>query len=194
MAQVWNLPGPDRLDFVRRLARGLAFLGVLGSGLVVSAFLAGFGTFGQHPLALGLLGELLALSVNVTQYLLAFRVLTPKAVPTPRLVPGAVVGGIALDSPAGVGGLSDWARPAQRQCHIRAVRHGAGADGVGLSRRRDQHLRGGTEHGACPRSAASAPCFNRLSPRPTGTRSHSRPGKIADGPRSASRSLSPRRR
>ncbi len=104
MAQVWNLPGPDRLDFVRRLVRGLAFLGVLGSGLVLSAFLAGFGTFGQHQFALGLLGEFLALTVNVAQYLLAFRVLTPKTVPTRRLVPGAVVGGMAWTVLLALGG------------------------------------------------------------------------------------------
>jgi YihY family inner membrane protein len=104
MSQVWNVPGPDRPNFLHRLARGVVFLGVLGTGLLLSAFLAGFGTFGQHDVALGLLGEVLALAVNVGQYLLAFRVLTPRAVRTRRLIPGAVAGGVAWTILLAVGG------------------------------------------------------------------------------------------
>jgi YihY family inner membrane protein len=94
MAQIWNLEGPDRPNYLTRLLRSLGFLAVIGVGLFVSTFLAGFGTFGRHNLWLGIVGEVLAASVNVGQYLLAFRVLTPKKVPTRPLVPGAVVGGI----------------------------------------------------------------------------------------------------
>lgn len=94
MAQVWNLEGPDRPNYLTRLLRSVGFLAVMAVGLIVTTFLAGFGTFGRHNLWLGMLGEVLAASVNVGQYLLAFRMLTPKKVPTRRLVPGAVVGGI----------------------------------------------------------------------------------------------------
>jgi YihY family inner membrane protein len=104
MSQVWNLPGPERPNFVKRLARGLAFLGVLGTGLVLSTFLATFGTFGRHDILLGLLGEVLAVVVNVGQYVLAFRVLTPRSVPTRQLIPGAVVGGIAWTILLALGG------------------------------------------------------------------------------------------
>ncbi len=41
------------------------------------------------------LAEAAAALVNVGMYLIAFRVLTPKGVPTHKLVPGAVAGGIA---------------------------------------------------------------------------------------------------
>jgi len=94
MAQVWNLEGPDRPNYLTRLMRSLGFLAVIAVGLIVTTFLAGFGTFGRHNLWLGIVGEVLAASVNVGQYLLAFRVLTPKKVPTRQLVPGALVGGI----------------------------------------------------------------------------------------------------
>lgn len=95
MAQVWNLEGPDRPNYLSRLLRSVAFLAVMAVGLVVTTFLAGFGTFGSHNVALGLLGEVLAALGNVGQYLLAFRVLTPKKVATRDLVPGSIVGGVA---------------------------------------------------------------------------------------------------
>src|SRR5580698_3894167 len=35
MAQVWNLPGPNRPNFVHRLGRSASFLGILGTGVVL---------------------------------------------------------------------------------------------------------------------------------------------------------------
>jgi len=104
MAQVWNVPGPDRPGFAPRLARSFLFLAVLGSGLVVSTFLAAFGTFGRHDVALGVAGELLAVAVNVAQFLLAFRILTPRSVGTRGLVPGAVAGGVLWTVVLALGG------------------------------------------------------------------------------------------
>jgi uncharacterized BrkB/YihY/UPF0761 family membrane protein len=94
MAEVWNLPGTDRPNYPRRLVRGLAFLASLGVGLVLTSFLAGFGTFGHHELALGVVSEFLAVTVAAAQYLLAFRILTPGPVKTRQLVPGAILGGV----------------------------------------------------------------------------------------------------
>ena len=51
MSQIWNLPGPARPNFPKRLVRSLAFLAVLALGLVVSTFLAAFGTFGSHDVS-----------------------------------------------------------------------------------------------------------------------------------------------
>jgi YihY family inner membrane protein len=104
MSQVWNLAGPDRPNFVKRLGRSFAFLAVLGSGIVVTTGLAGFGTFGRHNVVLGVLSELLALIVNIATYFGAFRVLTPKVVHSRKLVAGAVVGGIAWTILQAVGG------------------------------------------------------------------------------------------
>lgn len=104
MSQIWNLPGPERPSYPKRLARSFAFLAVLGVGLILSTSLATFGTFGRHNVGLGLVGEVLAVVVNVGQYLLAFRVLTPKSIGTRALLPGAVVGGIAWTLLLAVGG------------------------------------------------------------------------------------------
>lgn len=94
MSQVWNLPGPQRPDYVHRLIRSVAFLGVMAVGLAVTTGLASFGSTGGHPLyAAGAL--IVAALVNVLQYLLAFRVLTAASVATRKLWPGAVVGGVA---------------------------------------------------------------------------------------------------
>src|SRR6185312_8548015 len=104
MSQIWNLPGPDRPNFVNRLGRSFAFLAVLGVGLVVTTGLAGFGTFGRHNIALGVVSELLAVLVNIATYLGAFRVLTPKVVESRKLVAGAIVGGVAWTILLAVGG------------------------------------------------------------------------------------------
>ena len=40
MSQVWNLPGPDRPNYWKRLARSVTFLLVLALGLATSTFLA----------------------------------------------------------------------------------------------------------------------------------------------------------
>ena len=94
MSQVWNLPGPDRPNFPKRVVRSMGFLAVMGLGLIITTGLASTGTFSGHSWYLAISAELLAVAVNVGQYFLAFRVLTPKAVETRRLWPGAVFGGI----------------------------------------------------------------------------------------------------
>ncbi len=104
MAQVWDLPGPQRPNFVRRLARSLAFLGVLGGGVLITSALASFGTFSSHVWYLIVAAEAVAGAVNVGQYFLAFRVLTPKVVETRNLWPGAVLGGVVWTVLQAVGG------------------------------------------------------------------------------------------
>lgn len=94
MSQVWNVPGPERPRYAARLLRSVEFLGVLAGGVLVTTVLASFGTIGGHWLPLRLLGEALAVIVNIGQYLLAFRILTPHRVGTRALVPGAVLGGV----------------------------------------------------------------------------------------------------
>jgi YihY family inner membrane protein len=94
MAQVWNLPGPDRPNYFSRLVRSFGFLAVLAGGVIVTTGLASAGTFGRKAVVLAVGLEALAVAVNVGQYWLAFRVLTPPRVASRCLWPGAVVGGI----------------------------------------------------------------------------------------------------
>ena len=95
MEQVWNLPGPARPGYLQRLGRAALFLGLLGVGVVVTTLLASLNTYGRNAAVLVVLAEAAAVAANAGMYLAAFRVLTPKGVPTRKLVPGAVAGGIA---------------------------------------------------------------------------------------------------
>jgi YihY family inner membrane protein len=104
MSQIWNLPGPDRPNYVARLGRSFGFLAVLGLGIVITTGLASFGTFGRHNAALGILAEVLAVAVNIATYLAAFRVLTPKVIHSRKLVPGAILGGVLWTILQAVGG------------------------------------------------------------------------------------------
>ena len=80
---------------LQRLGRAMEFLGVLGVGVILTTLLASLNTYGQKAAIFVVLAEAAAALVNVGMYLIAFRVLTPKGVPTQRLIPGAVAGGIA---------------------------------------------------------------------------------------------------
>jgi YihY family inner membrane protein len=93
MAEVWNLPGRLRPNYLQRLSRSLAFLAVLVLGLVVGTFLAGAAPTVNGPASFVVAGSAASLSVNVAEYLVAFRVLTPRDVPLRQLVPGSVLGG-----------------------------------------------------------------------------------------------------
>jgi YihY family inner membrane protein len=95
MEQVWNVPGPDRPGFVQRLGRAAEFLALLGVGVLATTLVAGLNNYTSSANILIALAEGAAAAVNVGMYAAAFRLLTPKSVPTRKLLPGAVVGGIA---------------------------------------------------------------------------------------------------
>jgi YihY family inner membrane protein len=94
MEQVWNLPGPARPGFVQRLGRSGLFLCLLGGGVIVTTLLAGLTIYLHNGLAFKLPIEVVTAAFNAGMYLGAFRALTPKGVPTGKLVPGAITGGI----------------------------------------------------------------------------------------------------
>jgi YihY family inner membrane protein len=93
MQQVWNLPGPARPGYFPRLARCLLFLMLLGVGLVVTTGLTSLGVFRNQGVILTILLDIAAAIANGLMFLLVFRVLTAKGVPTSNLVWGAVAGG-----------------------------------------------------------------------------------------------------
>jgi YihY family inner membrane protein len=94
MEQVWNLPGPARPGFVQRLGRAGLFIALLGGGVIVTTVLASLTTYLVKGFWLVVLTELLTAAFNTGMYIGAFRVLTPKGVPTHALIPGAITGGI----------------------------------------------------------------------------------------------------
>ncbi|HUN35429.1 MAG TPA: YihY/virulence factor BrkB family protein [Trebonia sp.] len=94
MEQVWNLPGPARPGHLARFGRALLFLALLGCAVVATTLIAGLSTYGNRPSALVVFAAAVEAVVNAGMYVAAFRILTPRGVPTRDLVPGAVAGGI----------------------------------------------------------------------------------------------------
>jgi YihY family inner membrane protein len=94
MEQVWNLPGPARPGFVQRVGRSILFICLLGGGVIATTLLTAFNTYGHNDPGFVAFVQGLAATVNAGMYIGAFRVLTPKGVPTRDLLPGAVLGGI----------------------------------------------------------------------------------------------------
>jgi YihY family inner membrane protein len=95
MEQVWNLPGPARPGYLPRLGRSMLFLGVLGAGVIASTLLTGLVAYGHNVVITVVLAQILAALANVALYLISFRVLTPRGVPSRNLIAGAVTGGVA---------------------------------------------------------------------------------------------------
>jgi YihY family inner membrane protein len=95
MAQIWNVPGPKRPGYLQRLGRTGLFMLVLAVGVLVTTGLASLNAFGHQRSLLVAGADALALAANMGMYVLGFRVLTPKEVPTRDLVPGAMLGGVA---------------------------------------------------------------------------------------------------
>jgi YihY family inner membrane protein len=95
MGHVWNLPGPDRPNFLTRLVRSMLFLALLAGGVIATTALTSLSTYGgNRPLSLLAFAEASAAAVNAGMFVGAFRILTPKAVETRDIVRGAVIGGV----------------------------------------------------------------------------------------------------
>ncbi len=106
MSQVWNLPGPERLNYWKRLARSVTFLLVLALGLATSTFLAAVIPAvhgGSMLLAVG--GGAASAIVNFALYLFAFDVLTPAKIRLRQLAPGAAVAGVGWTILQALGGF-----------------------------------------------------------------------------------------
>jgi YihY family inner membrane protein len=95
MAQVWNVPGVDRPGFFPRLARGASIIGVLGLGVVATTIFSGFSVFDSSLPVLRAFTVVVTAVLNVVISLAAFRLLTPKAIASRDLVPGAILVGLA---------------------------------------------------------------------------------------------------
>ncbi len=104
MAEVWSVPVRDRPSFLPRIGRALLLLAVIGLGVVATTVLAAVATLlPESPVVVGLT-IVVTVALNIALYLLAFRILTPKQVPTRSLRVGAVVGGTAWTALQALGG------------------------------------------------------------------------------------------
>jgi YihY family inner membrane protein len=105
MEQIWNLPGVDRPNYLKRLSRSVTFLVVLGVGLLVSTFLAAAVPTARGAIGWAIAGAAASAVVNFGEYLFAFRVLTPARVSVRQLVPGAALAGVAWTVLQAMGGF-----------------------------------------------------------------------------------------
>ncbi|MGH9296651.1 MAG: YihY/virulence factor BrkB family protein [Acidimicrobiales bacterium] len=95
MQQVWNIPGTERPNFLKRTGRSAAFLGLLAVGIISTTFLTGVGTFGsKQPIGIEIGAIALSVVLNCLQYVAGFRVLTPRSIQAKALLPGAIGAGI----------------------------------------------------------------------------------------------------
>jgi YihY family inner membrane protein len=105
MEQIWNVPGVDRPNYLKRLGRSIVFLLVLGVGLLVSTFLAAAVPTARGALGWAIAGAVASAVVNFGEYLFAFRVLTPARVSVRQLAPGAALAGIVWTVLQALGGF-----------------------------------------------------------------------------------------
>ncbi len=95
MSQVWNIPMTQRPNYLARLVRTAGLIVVLGVFFLLGTSLSAFSSFTSPNYLLRATALVLSLAVNLSLYLIAFRILTPRQIGTRHLVLGAVIGGIA---------------------------------------------------------------------------------------------------
>jgi YihY family inner membrane protein len=94
MNSIWNVPRRRYPNFLLRRLRGLAWLVVLGGGLLVASLAAGFAHAAGSAWS-GLTGLAASAVVNTLLFLVGFRVLTVRNVPLRSLLPGALLAALA---------------------------------------------------------------------------------------------------
>lgn len=92
--EIWHIPYTDRSGKVTKLLRGYGWYAVFGIGALVSTFLSSL----SRVFHLGAVGPyfsvLLALILDVTIFVVSFRLLTHRDVPTKSLWRGAAIAGL----------------------------------------------------------------------------------------------------
>jgi YihY family inner membrane protein len=94
MNGIWNVPRRRYPNFLLRRLRGLAWLVVLGGGLLAASVAAGFAHAAGTALS-GVAGVAASAVVNTLLFLVGFRVLTVRNIPLRSLLPGAVLAALA---------------------------------------------------------------------------------------------------
>ena len=96
--RIWHVPFKERTDFLRSRLRGALLLLALGGLTIVSTGLTGVVSAGSSgtPLA-GMGAILLSLALDISIFLVSFRILTTVDLSWRQVLPGAVVAGVAWE-------------------------------------------------------------------------------------------------
>ncbi|CAN5882408.1 hypothetical protein BH23ACT12_BH23ACT12_06560 [soil metagenome] len=92
MDEIWGVPNHHRSTLIVARLQSLAFLALLGTGVVASTLVAGVGgtSGGILPLGLRLTGIATSVALNFGMFLIAFRFLTSAPITLAHVWPGAV--------------------------------------------------------------------------------------------------------
>jgi uncharacterized BrkB/YihY/UPF0761 family membrane protein len=104
MAEIWNVPGVRRSNFVSRMGRGMALLVLGGAGLIATSALAATSAFDGELTLLGVAAAAGTVVLNIALLLGVFRMTTVPPVATGQLLIGAVLGGVAWTALQVLGG------------------------------------------------------------------------------------------
>jgi membrane protein len=94
MNGIWNVPRRRYPNFLLRRLRGLAWLFILGGGLLLASVVSGFAATADTAWS-GPAGVAASTLVNMLLFLVGFRVLTVRDVSLRQLLPGAVLAALA---------------------------------------------------------------------------------------------------
>jgi membrane protein len=94
MNGIWNVPRRRYPSFLLRRLRGLAWLVILGGGLLLASVVSGFAAAADTAWS-GPAGVAASTLVNMLLFLVGFRVLTVRNVSLRQLLPGAVLAALA---------------------------------------------------------------------------------------------------
>jgi YihY family inner membrane protein len=94
MNGIWNVPRRRYPNFLLRRLRGLAWLVILGGGLLLASVVSGVAAAADTAWS-GPAGVAAATAVNTLLFLIGFRVLTVRNVSLRALLPGAVLAALA---------------------------------------------------------------------------------------------------
>ncbi len=94
--ELWDVPVFERPKFVGKNARSLAFLVAFAVGLAAATLLSSITSLFDLGPAAGIVGFVAAVVVNTGLLVMTYSVLAARRRPIRQLLPGAVVGGVAL--------------------------------------------------------------------------------------------------